>query len=121
MVQQAQVYVGTAPSGDDWKIISTDAFLMGQRDGDHLGAALLYIQSLRYADTNKSVAHTYRGLGVELENLDLIDAGRIRHRLAVGLSPGDDLSRRFLADVLVKQKKYAEAEPMLPRAASARF
>jgi predicted Zn-dependent protease len=33
-------------------------------------------------------------------------------RLAVGLAPGDDWGRKCLADVLLEQKKYAEAEPI---------
>jgi tetratricopeptide (TPR) repeat protein len=123
MLQEAEAYVGTTPSDDDWKDISLKAVVMGLKDGDHRGAALLYIRSLRYAAANERAASSYRSLGWELGQLDLVEAAERCDRLAVGLAPSDDLARKFLADMLVKQKKYTEAEPLylelLPRASTA--
>ncbi|HEX4133629.1 MAG TPA: hypothetical protein VHY84_03330 [Bryobacteraceae bacterium] len=126
MVHQAEGHVGTTPSDEDWLLISSEGLLMGEpagKAGDHREAALLHIRSLQYADTNKRVADSYRSLGFELEKLDLLDAAEYCYRLTVRLAPGGDFGRTWLADVLVKQKKYAEAETiyreMLPRATTA--
>ena len=124
MVHQAKAYVGTSPSYDDWILISGRAMTC-DRNGDRRGAAALYIRSLEYADTHERVASTYQSLGWQFDHLDIIDEAEYCYRLAVGLTEGTthDFRRQCLADVLVKQKKYGEAESiyrdLLPRASKA--
>jgi tetratricopeptide (TPR) repeat protein len=112
MVQLAGAHVGDTPSDDDWKYIYAKAAVTRARDADHRAAALLFMRSLQYATTNERVAASYRSLGLELEELNLLDTAEYCHRVAVGLAPGNNFGRTCLADLLVKQKKYAEAEPI---------
>jgi tetratricopeptide (TPR) repeat protein len=122
-LQLAEKSIGASPSDDSWKASHYHAMLAGARDSDPRTTALLYIQSLEYAVNDDRVASSYRSLGLELEKVKLIEAAERCYRSAAALEPHDDFTQECLANLLMGEKEYAEAETIyreiLPRASTA--
>jgi tetratricopeptide (TPR) repeat protein len=56
------------------------------------------------------MAASYGAIGNNFAALGLLDVAEACDRLAVGLNSGHDLNKEHLADVLMRTKKYDEAE-----------
>jgi len=117
-LQQAEASIGASPSDDEWTIYFSKA-AVEQSNNNHRGALLLGIQSLIYAVDLHRAASSYRIVGLSFAEIGLTETAEACERKATALDPGSDNCQESLADVLVKAKKYGEAEAiyliLLPR------
>ena len=108
-LRQAEVSVGASPSDDEWTIYFLKA-AGEQSKNNHRDALLLGIRSLIYAVDSDRAASSYRIVGLSFAELGLTETAEACERKATALDPGRDSCQESLADVLVKAKKYGEAE-----------
>lgn len=108
-LRPAEASVGASPSDDEWTIYFSKA-AVEQTKNNHRDALLLGIQSLVYAVNSDRAASSYDMIGLSFAELGLTETAEACERKATALDPGRDSRQESLADVLVKAKKYGEAE-----------